>query len=435
MFRKLLISLLFAGIVVVIGNITIVAQFGPAGGRVELKKADGTTEPVPGAVVEVYRTDIKNTFPSGKTNKKGEFIFAGIPFGGVFVISVSAPNISPMIFPNVRAGDDKIVITVYTGDGRKLTEAEVRSAAATSGTTPTAEMTAEDKKRQAEYAAKVAEISAKNEKSKKTNEIVATATKEGGDAFNAKNYDLAITKYSEGIAADPDFVGSAPSLLDNRSISLVARATDTYNRSIKLTDPTEKIAGLTKAREDLAEAAKGYLQAWNVLKNAPATDISDKASFEAIKAITLARARDAFRVAVKTEQVDPAAIEAAKVLIPEYAAAEKDPAKKAEASLIFADLYRVTGDSDNAVAEYKKILATSPNDPDALAGAGLSLVNLGFINNDKAKLQEGADMLQQFVSIAPDTHRLKASAADSIKYLKEQNITPVKGPAGKKKGT
>ncbi|MEQ1642179.1 MAG: hypothetical protein ABL959_01890, partial [Pyrinomonadaceae bacterium] len=59
---------------------------------------------------------------------------------------------------------------------------------------------------------------------------------------------------------------------------------------------------------------------------------------------------------------------------------------------------------------------------------------LGFISDDKTKLQEGANYLQKFVSVAPDTHKLKVSAADSIKYLKEQNITPVKaGPAPKKK--
>ena len=65
----------------------------------------------------------------------------------------------------------------------------------------------------------------------------------------------------------------------------------------------------------------------------------------------------------------------------------------------------------------------------------MSLVNLGFINDDKLKLQEVANYLQKFVSVAPDTHKLKVSAADSIKYLKEQNITPVKssGPAPKKK--
>ena len=132
-------------------------------------------------------------------------------------------------------------------------------------------------------------------------------------------------------------------------------------------------------------------------------------------------------MAVRTEQVDPMVIDAAKVLIPEYLNVETDAAKKAEANLTFADLYRVVGDSENAIAAYKTILATSPDNADALAGAGLSLVNLGYINNDKAKLQEGANLLQKFAGIAPDTNKYKADALALIETLKkESNVTPQK---------
>ena len=49
-----------------------------------------------------------------------------------------------------------------------------------------------------------------------SNEVIGQALKDGNAAFTAKNFDLAISKYDEGIAADPDFVGSAPVLLNNR---------------------------------------------------------------------------------------------------------------------------------------------------------------------------------------------------------------------------
>jgi hypothetical protein len=62
---------------------------------------------------------------------------------------------------------------------------------------------------------------------------VTKAVKEGNDAFAAKNYDLAIAKYDEGIAADPEFVGSAPIFYNNRGTALTARAVDTYNKAIK----------------------------------------------------------------------------------------------------------------------------------------------------------------------------------------------------------
>ena len=440
MFRKSLISFIFVAAFMTITHTAAIAQSAPVNGSVELVKADGTKEPVAGAVVEPYRMDIKSGFPSAKTDKKGQFAFAGFPLGATFVLSVSAPGCAPTLYPGVRAGQEKLLISLSPGDGHKFTEDEARKGAAakpaggnTSGEKP-AELTADQKKAQAEYEAKKAEVEAKNAKAAKTNEVISRAVKEGNDAFTAKNYDLAVAKYTEGIDADPQFVGSAPILLNNRSTTLTARAVDSYNKAIKLTDPTEKVAAYTAVKKDLADASDGYLKSWNVLVNAPATDIVDKANYEATKLGALRGAKDTYWKAVRTEQVDPSVIESAKLLIPEYLKVETDPVKKAEASVTFADLYRVVGDSENAIAAYKKILETSPDDPDALAGAGLSLVNLGYINNDKTKLQEGANMLQKFASIAPDTNKYKADALALIETLKkEQNVTPQKVTTTRKK--
>ncbi|MEP6786899.1 MAG: hypothetical protein ABJB40_00605 [Acidobacteriota bacterium] len=440
MFRKSLISFIFVVAYVAVGYSAAIAQSSPVSGTVELVKADGSREPVAGALVEPYRVDIKSGFPSAKTNKKGEFAFAGIPLVGKFVFSVSAPGCAPTVFPNVKAGQEKLLISLSPGDGRKLTEDEVRKAAAAPATggpaagEKPAELSAEQKKAQADYEAKKAEVEEKNKKAEKTNEVVTRTVKEGNEAFTAKNYDLAIAKYTEGIDVDPEFVGSAPILLNNRSTSLTARAVDNYNKAIKLTDPTEKVAVYTSVKKDLAEAADGYLKSWNVMIKAPAEDIVDKANYEATKLGALRGAKDTYWKAVRTEQIDPSVIESAKVLVPEYLKIETDPVKKAEANVTFADLYRVVGDSDNAIAAYKKILETSPDDPDALAGAGLSLVNLGYINNDKTKLQEGANMLQKFASIAPDSNKYKADALALIETLKkEQNVTPQKVTTTKKK--
>ncbi|MEG7679934.1 hypothetical protein U2083_14350, partial [Listeria monocytogenes] len=61
-----------------------------------------------------------------------------------------------------------------------------------------------------------AEITAKNEKAAKNYDAVNQLLKEGADAVNAKNYDVAIAKYDEGIAIEPNFVGSTTVLLNNR---------------------------------------------------------------------------------------------------------------------------------------------------------------------------------------------------------------------------
>ena len=434
MFQRSLFRTLFSIAILLGGSIGAFAQTSPVSGTVELQKTDGTRVPVAGAVIDVYRTDIKSGFPSAKTGKKGDFAFAGLQLGAVFMFSVSAPGCSPTVYPDVKAGQDKLLITLSPGDGSKLTEADARRLGASkpastdgSGKTETAEMTADQKKQMADHEAEVKRVTERNDKAKKTNEIVLAVLKEGNDAFAAKNYNLAITKYEEGIAADPDFVGSAPIFYNNRGAALQARAIETYNKSVKEPDATAKVAGIVSAKKDLTDGAQGYLNSWNVMKNAPAADIQDKANFDSSKLNTLRGAKDIFRMAIRTEQVDLSAIEAAKILIPEYVAIETDAAKKAEANLAFADLYRVAGDSPNAIAAYKKILETSPDDLEALVGVGLSLVNLGYINTDKAMLQEGANFLQKFAGMAPDTNKYKADAVALIEVLKkEQNVTPQK---------
>ena len=438
MFRKSFNKILFVGAFVFAGFASVMAQTAPVSGSVELVKADGTREPVPAALIEVYRIDIKSGFPSAKTNKKGEFTFAGVPLGGSFTFAVSAPGCSPTIFPRVKAGQEKLVISLSPGDGSKLTEDEVRKGAAvqakSGGDAPPAEQTAEQKKAQAEYEVKKAEVEAKNSKALKANEIVGKALKEGNEAFAAKNFDVAVAKYDEGIAADPEFVGSAPIFHNNRGTALMSRAVENYNKAVKATDVTEKVNGLMAVKKDFADASDGYLKAWKVEKNAPAADIVDKTNYDNTKMGTLRGAKETFRMAVKTEQVDQSVIDAAKILIPEYLSLETDAAKKAEASLAFADLYRVVGDSDNAILSYKAILESSPDNADALVGAGLSLVNIGYINNDKTKLQEGANLLQKFAGIAPDSNKFKADAVALIETLKkEQNVTPQKVPATPRK--
>ncbi len=429
MSRILLKSVIFSLVLVFAGLGTTYAQIAAVSGKVELLKADGTREPAAGVLVEPFRVDIKASAPSATTNSKGEFTFAGLQLGPTYIFGISGPGIQPTYLPNVKAGQERLLITVQPGDGTRLTEEEVRQASTigTMSDADKAKMSAEQKKAQAEYEAKLAEVKSKNERAEKVNQVVGRALKEGNDAYNTKNYDLAIAKYNEGIEVDPEYVGSAPVFYNNRGAALMARAVGNYNTAIKATDPTQKMEGLGNTRKDFADAAAGYLKSWTVLKNAPSSDVMDKTIYESTKAGSLKGARDIFRLAVRTEQVDPEMIEAAKVLLPEYLAMEQDAAAKAEARLIFADLYRVAGDSENAIDAYKKILETNPTDPDAMAGAGLSLVNLGYMNDDKAKLQEGANLLQQFASSAPDSHKYKADALALIDSLKkEQNVTPQK---------
>ena len=53
---------------------------------------------------------------------------------------------------------------------------------------------------------------------------------------------------------------------------------------------------------------------------------------------------------------------------------------------------------------YVQAIDASPDNLDAMAGLGLSLVNAGYINDNKVQLQEGANYLQKFASAAPDSN-------------------------------
>jgi len=449
MFRKkyftsfLSIAILFAASAVTF------AQTAPTSGRVEMKKADGSVVPVTNALIEVFRTDIKGKLPSGKTNKKGEFNFAGFLIGGTYVLSVSAPDAQPEILPNVKAGQERLIITMQEGDGKRWTEDEVRQALTAKPQTNTAGSTTQQstpkpedtkavedaKKAQAEYEAQVKAVNAKNEKIKQNTEIIQASLKEGNDAFNAKNYDLAIAKYDQGINAEPDFIGSAPVLNNNKGASLKSRAVDTFNQSVRLADAAAKADGLARVKKDLTDAVAAYSKSHTILKNAQPAEISGQANYNSTLYTALAGLTDSYRLLVVTKSDTSKAAEA-KVAYTDYFAVETDAAKKLKAQVTLGDIMREAGDSENAIAAYRVALETAPDNPEALAGLGLSLFNSGVVNSNKDQMQEGLNVMQKFVDVAPvaatDTaymKELKASVKDAVEYLKTQEkLTPQKLP-------
>lgn len=408
------------------------AQVAQTSGTIELLKEDGTREPVAGALIEVYQTDIKRGSPSAKTDRRGNFNFVGLTLGGTFAFSVSAPGCAPIVYPGVRAGQEKILITMRPGDGSKLTEEEARRLAA-AGTAPlpgeTRQPTEDEKKAAAEFAAQTKEIEERNKKAEKTNEIIARTLREGNAAVESKNYDVAVEKYNEGIAADPNFVGAAPVLMNNRGIALKQRAIINYNKSVPRDLPAEeKAAFVGQARKDLLDSAQSFLGAWNLLANANPSDITDRNNYQENKKNAAFLARDTFRDAVRTKLVSPQLTEVATVMIAEYLKLETDNNQKAAARLILADMYRLAQERENAVKAYKEILETSPDNVDAMAGAGLMLVDLGWVNDNKDATQEGANYLARFVAAAADSHELKDGAKQYLEILKTQNVTPVRTP-------
>ena len=427
MFRRYFLPILASVAFVFSTSLLVSAQNGQLRGHVTLKQADGTIVPAADAVVDVFRSDLPGDF-NLKTNKKGEFVHAGLPLQGTYIISVSMPGAQPYYLPGVRAGrDEDVKIELATGDGRRLTRADIKTIMAkTPGSTPSgAKETSEDKAKVEELKKKNAEIEAANKKAEASNAIIDRTFKAGNDALRVKNYDAAIAQYDEGLNADPDHPG-APALLTNKTMALNARAVDKYNAAVKAPDDAAKTAGIESAKKDWTEASQSGTKAVAMLKAMPAP--SDPASANAAKLnlyfALMARA-DAMRLFVT--KVDQNQADAGVTAYQEYIAVETDPVKKSKGEHDLAQMLFDANVFDRALTEYQKILTANPDDLNALLRAGQALFNIGAINSDKTKYQEAANYLAQFVEKAPDTDPLKADAKAILDTLKDQaNVKPEK---------
>jgi tetratricopeptide (TPR) repeat protein len=427
MFRRYFLPVL-AGIAIVFSTSLLVsAQNGQLRGHVTLKQADGTIVPAADAVVDVFRTDLPGDF-NLKTNKKGEFIHAGLPYVGTYIISVSMPGAQAYFLPNVKAGrDEDYKIELATGDGRRLTRADIKTLMAGSpgASNGGAKETTEDKAKREEIIKKNTEILAANKKAETSNAIIDRTFKAGNEALRAKNYDAAIAQYDEGLAADPEHPG-APALLTNKTMALSSRAVDKYNEGVKSSDEATKNAGIEAAKKDWREATEASTRGVAMLKAMPAP--SDAASANTAKLnlyfALMARA-DAMRLFVT--KVDQSQVDAGVAAFQEYIAAESDPVKKSKAEHDLAQMLFDANVFDRALSEYQKILEANPDDLDALLRAGQALFNIGAINTDKAKYQEAANYLARFVEKAPEGNPYKADAKAILDALKDQeNVKPEK---------
>ncbi len=428
MLRKSIFATL-ASIAVLTSALVASAQTGELRGHVIMTQADGTTVPASDAVIDVFRTDLAGKYPT-KTNKKGEFVFAGLPYTGTYIIAVSHPTSQPNWLGDVKAGRGiDYEIKLSPGDGKRLTLEEIKAAPRTGGggasASPAKGESASDKAKREELEKKNREILEKNKKIEESNVVVSRTFKAGNDALLAKNYDEAIRLYQEGLAADPE----QPAILTNEALAFKARGVDRYNSAITAKDDAAKASGLTEAKSDFTAAAEATKKALDLIKaQAVPTAPNEQAQYNLNKAAALSTRAETMRLFVT--KVDPSQVEAGQAAFEEYMASETDPAKKLAAQRGLAQMLFDASAFDKALAEYKKILETNPDDTDALVKSGMLLFNIGAMNNnDKVKYQEAANYLQQFVEKAPDTDKLKADAKAILDELKnQQNVKAEKTP-------
>jgi tetratricopeptide (TPR) repeat protein len=421
MFRRYFLPVL-AGIAFIIAmNLTAAAQVGQLRGHVVLKQADGTKIPASEAAIDVFRTDLSGKY-STKTNKKGEWVFAGLPYSGTYVVAASMPAAQPNWVTGAKAGrETDYMIELTPGDGKRLTLEEIKGFSPKAGSSAEAEVrqpSAEDKTKAEELAKKNAEITSRNEKATKSNEVVARTFQAGNEALLAKNYDEAIKQYEEGLAADQE----QPALLVNEGRAYTARGVGRYNAAVTSKDDAAKGAGIEGAKADFKAGAAATTKAVVMIKAQPVpTDPAELARYNNNKLAAYTVNAEAYRLFVS--KADPSQADAGLAAFKDYIAVETDPAKKAKAQLDAAQLLLDSGAVDKAFAEFQALVTAEPDSPDANLGAGLSL----FASGDKAKYQDAANFLQHYVDVAPDTHKFKADAKAILAELKNtEKVIPEK---------
>jgi tetratricopeptide (TPR) repeat protein len=426
MLRKSLFTLI-AAVALLSTAFTASAQTGELRGKVVMNQPDGTKAPASDVVIDVFRTDISGKYNT-KTNKKGEFVFAGLPYVGDYVIGASHPSARPTYLPGVKAGrGSEYEISLAPGDGKRLTLEEIKAAEKNLGSASGAPASgnAADKAKMEELIRKNAEIDAKNKKIEESNAIVARTFTAGNTALEARKFDEAIKQYDEGIAADP----GQPALLTQKSAALKGRGVERYNAAITSQDEATKGPGIEAAKADFRASAEAIKQAVEILNSQTVpTDPQEQQRFNANKIAALSTRAEAMRLFVT--KVDPTQVENGQKAFEEYLAAESDATRKLAAHRSLAQMLFDANSFDKSLAEYQKILAANPDDTDALVKSGMLLFNIGAISNDKAKYQEAANFLQQFVDKAPETDKLKADAKAILEELKnQQNVKAEKTAA------
>jgi tetratricopeptide (TPR) repeat protein len=435
---------LAVAILVVSASVTSFAQVGELRGQVFMQQADGQKVPLAEAQIDVFRTDIKGSYNT-KTNKKGEFVFAGLPFVGTYIVVASHPTAKPNFVPGVKVGRGVPVdITVTPGDGKRPTYDEIKSAAAVSEPAPGSGggggnsggggESASDKAKREEMLRKNKEIEEGNKKIEAANAVIARTFKAGNEALAAANaaskaqnsdqaiekFGEAVTQYDEGLAADAE----QPAILTNKAVALKGRGVEKYNATIrsKTLDDAGRTAALESAKADFKGAAEASNKAVTMLKAQPTpTDPAEVARYNGNKYASMLTRAESMRLFVS--KVDPMQGPAGLEAYKDYIAVEMDPAKKSKAQLDAAQMLLDANQPDKALAEFQAILQTQPDNADANFGAGMALYAL----NDKTKFQEAANYLQKFVEVAPDSHTYKTAAKEILAELKNsEKITPEK---------
>jgi tetratricopeptide (TPR) repeat protein len=204
----------------------------------DVKGADG--QMVKGATILIERQDMKGTYKGAKTDKKGHYIYNGLPFPGTYTISV---------YIDGQKRDETRGVKTQIGDPAQVSfdlkqsadqQKATQDAVASGNATPEQErgMTKEQKEALEKQSKENAAIMAKN---KALNDTFNA----GKEALNAKNFDVAIDSFQKGVEMDANqnviwanladaYVGQAGAKTGADQQASLGKALDAYSKAIAL---------------------------------------------------------------------------------------------------------------------------------------------------------------------------------------------------------
>lgn len=247
-----------------------------------------------------------------------------------------------------------------------------------------------------------AEIEQRNRENAEINQKLAQIVQAGNAAYAAKNYNEAVRRYDEGIALDPTQIA----FYQNKASVIRVRAVLNYNAAITSSDAAAKSSAREQARKEFVEASSSINKAYELSRSQPTATATTR--------LQIAKERaEIMRIFVK---FDPTQAEAGTTAFQDYATVETDSDLKSMAQDDAVKLLFDAGSMERTLAECKKILAINPDEIDANLYAGLAIVSLGV----ESRYREGIIYLQRFITLAPDTHEMKATAKQAVSALQQQ---------------
>jgi tetratricopeptide (TPR) repeat protein len=399
------------------------AQSGQLEGTVKLRGTDGSLKPVAGATVDIWRTDIKGHWEV-KTDKSGHFVYLGLPLQGTFLVVASGPGLQWSYVNGVRITQvPSLDIVANPGDGSRPTleqvQAVIKQPRSGAVQAPQVDKAAAEaaRKAQAEYEAKVKEVQALQA----SFDQARNHYNQGIELRRANNLQAALSEFELAASVDPSKHAAFAELAHKANANL---AETHYQMGVDLFNQRKR----DEAKKHFEAAVEAITKAINVLSSAPAD-----------KAATAPPANNELLVYYDILAKNT------KLLVEFYQAADRIPAAvaaldRAEAldttasknkwGVIKGDLYRAAGQTDEAIAAYKKVLAVDPNNLDALFGIGLTLL----ASTDMAKLQESANYLADFVAKAPPSDKRVNDAKATLEALKNQFKVEAEKPSQRRRG-